>query len=300
MSKLAQINALSEDRGIQYLLDAAFNILHNPIVMFDTNYDLKAYTDVTSDDPLWNEIISTGTFSMKTQEFFAKECFTEDVANADKLVILKSSKLKYDRVLGYIFNSDNIKVANLIMVGCAAPFETEDMEAFEKLTDKITCEIKNDGYFTAYGRAYHEAIINKLLDGVINEPMIYTPHVQILYDGLEDYLYVAVVDVTHSDIHQKELVYFKNLLENMYRSFKYAIYSNYIVMIMSSKHKIFHEEQFFDECNNPFVQNNLFVGISSNFESLYDLREHYDNAVATLKKGIGSSSVQRVFFNERR
>jgi len=236
---------------------------------------------------------------MKTQEFFAKECFTEDVANADKLVMLKSSKLKYDRVLGHIFNSDHIKVANLIMVGCAAPFETEDLEVFEKLADKITLEIKNDRYFTAYGRAYHEAIINKLLDGVITDPLIYTPHVQILYDGLDDYLYVAVVDVTQNDVYQNRLTYFKDLLESTYRSFKYAIYSNYIVMIMSSKHKVFHEEQFFDACNNPFIQNNLLVGISSNFESLYELREHYETAVATLKKGMECSNIQRVFFNER-
>ncbi|MCL2156063.1 MAG: hypothetical protein FWH53_10390, partial [Leptospirales bacterium] len=230
-----------------------------------------------------------------TQEFFAQECFTEEVANANKLIILKSSKLKYDRVLGNIFNRDNIKVANIVMVVCNTLIGAEDTIAFEELADKITSEIRDDEYFTAYGRAYHEAIIIKLLDGIIKEPTIYTGHVQILYDGFDDYLYVAVVDIKQNNSRQNNLAYFKNLLESKYRSFKYAIYSGYIVMIISSKHRDFYEEHFFDKDHNPFKQNNLFVGISSSFENPYELREYYDQAVAVLKDGIEKNNGKWVF-----
>ena len=300
MDKLERIKALEKGKGVQYLLDAAQKIFNNPIAMFDTNYNLKLYADVVSDDPLWNELISTGTFSMETQMFFAKECFTEDVANADKLVILKSGKLKYDRMLGYIFNGENIRVALIVMVGHNSPFGEEDTAAFEELTDKITGEIHDDEYYTVYGRAYRESIITRLLDRVITDPLIYTPHVQIFYEDFEDYLYVAVVDITQNnsksgDNHQERLVYFKNLLESRYRAFKYTIYSGYIVMIMSSKHKDYYEEQFFDHEDNPFRQNNLFVGISSSFENPYELREYYDKAVAALKNGIGKNNDRRIF-----
>ena len=295
MSKLEQIKALENGKGIQYLLDAAYKIFQNPIAMFDTNYDLKVYADVASDDPLWNELISTGTFSMKTQEFFAQECFTEDVANANKLVILKSSKLKHDRILGYIFNRDNIKVGMIVMVGLDTLLDAEDKAAFEELADKITSEIHDDDYFTAYGRAYHEGIIIKLLDRVIKDPLIYNPHVQIFLEGFEDYFYVAVVDIIQNNSHQNSLAYFKNLLESKYRSFKYAIYSDYIVMVMSSKHRDFYEEHFFDKDNNPFKQNNLFVGISDSFENPYELREYYDKAVTVLKNGIEKNNDRRVF-----
>ena len=302
MSKLTEIKALEKGRGIQYLLDAAYKIFQNPIAIFDTNYDLKVYADAASDDPLWNELISTGTFSMKTQEFFAKECFTEDVANANKLVILKSSKLKHDRILGYIFNRDNIKVALIVMVGLDTLSGPEDMAAFEELADKITVEIHDDNYFTAYGTAYHEAVIVKLLDRDIKDPIIYTPHVQIFLDGFEDYLCVAVVDImknasgTEGSL-QDRLVYFKNLLAERYRSFKYAIYSGYLVMIMSSKHTDFYQVQFFTRDDNPFEQNNLFVGISSSFENPYELREYYDEAVTALINGIDKNNGQRVFLH---
>ena len=286
MDKSAQIKALTQGKGIQYLLDAASEILHDPIAMFDTNYALKAYTDSCSDDPPWNELITTGTFSPETQEFFARECFTEEVANVNKLVILKSGKLKYDRIHGNIFNRDHIKVANLVMVGCNAPLGAEEMSAFELLVDKITHEIQNDEYYIVYGRAYHESIINKLLDRIITDPRIYTGHVQILYDNFEDYLYLAVVDTGRAGTHRNKPAYFKDLLESKHPSFKYAIYSGYIVMIMSSKYRKIHEAGFFDKHDNLFEQNNLFVGISNSFENLYELRQYYDEAVAVLKNGI--------------
>ena len=293
MNKLAQIEKLENGNGIQFLLDSAHKIFHRPIAMFDINYDLKAYTDVPSDDPIWNELVSTGTFNIKTQEFFAQELFTEAVANTDKLVILKSSKLKHDRIVGYIFNREGIKVALIVMVGLDTLSGVEDTAAFEKLADKISNEIHDDEYFTTYGRAYHETIIIKLLDHAFNIPIIYTGYVQIFLEGFDDYLYVAVVDVTRSDIEQNKMEFFKKLIENSYPSFKYAIYSDYIVMVMSSGHKDF---RFFNKGNNPFKQNNLLVGISRSFENPYELRKHYDEAVAALKNGIKSKTDQRVFF----
>ena len=303
MKKAEQINALENGKGIQYLLDAAYKIFHNPIAMFGTdNYDLKAYTDVTTDDPIWNELISTGTFSMKTQEFFAEECFIEDVANARKPVILKSSQLKYDRILGNVYNGENIKVANVVMVALDIVFDEDNTAAFEGLIDKITVEIHDDEYYTAYGRAYHESVIVKLLDGIIKNPAIYTDYVQIFYDNFKDYLYVAVVDIAQNTLknkgsNQDMLLYFKSLLEGKYRSFKYAIYSGYIVMVMSSKSKDFYEGIFFDKDNNPFKENNLLVGISGSFENPYELRNYYDKAAAALKNGLAKNDDQHIFFD---
>ena len=286
MSKLEQIKTIEAGRGIQYLLDSAQSIFHNPIVMFDTNYALIAHTDVVTDDPLWNELVTTGTFSMAEQEFFFHERFTEDVANADKLVIMKSDKLKYDRILGNIFNRENIKVANIVMVECAAPFEKDTQAAFEALADKITDEIRNDDYYTKYGRTYHDAIIKKILDHQIKDPGIYTSHIQILYDGFEDYLYLAVVDVLNSG----KLAYFRGLLESRYPSSKFAVYSDYVLMIMSSKYDSFSPEGIIGGHENPFAQNSIFVGISHCFENLFELRKHYDEALTALKSGIAGGS----------
>jgi len=299
MNRLDQVKALENGKGIQCLLDAAYEILGNPLAVFDLNYSLKAYTGASADDPLWNELISTGTFSMETQKFFASERFTEDVANTDKAVLLKSSKLKHDRIAGYIYNRDNIKVLNIVIIGCDCPFDGDYMAAFEELTDKITMEIHNDEYYTTYGRAYQEEIIIKLLDGIIREPVVYTGYLQILYDGFEGYLNVAVVAITQNGIktqdRQNRLVSVKKLLESQYRSFKYAIYADYIVVLMSSKEKDFYGPSFFAPNTVFFEKNGLYMGISGSFENILETRLYYDQAVTALKNGKKSGSDQRVF-----
>ena len=297
MSKLQQIQALPKGKGIQYLLDEACRIFRNPIAMFDTYYALIANTDVVTDDPLWNELISTGTFCMKTQEFFARECFVEDVANADKLAVMKSDKLKYDRMAANVFNRERIWVAVTVIVGCNTPFEPNDPAAFEVFADTLTSEIQDDEHYIAFGRAYHDDIINKLLNRQIDDPWVYTAHVQILYAGFEDYLYLAVVDVRQNDTFRDRLTHFRDLLVRKYPSFKFAIYSDYIIMMISSKNNIFPFDLIFGTHDNPLAHDNIFVGISSGFENLYELHKYYHEAVTALKEGMKCHSDQRVFLH---
>jgi hypothetical protein len=295
MTKLEQVKQIENGKGVQFLLDAACEIFQNPIVMFDTNYDLKAYTDLVTDDPIWNEIVSTGTFSMKTQEFFAAECFTEEVANANKLVILKSSKLKYDRVISYIFNRDRIKVAVIVMVACNNSLSADDLIAFNAFAEKITAKIRNDEHYTAYGKIFHHELIGKILDGYIKDTRIYAPQIQILYDGFESYLYLAVVTVRQSGMRHDKLAFIRDLLMERYKSFKFAIYSDYIIILMSSKKDSFVVNRVLLRNKEFFEQYDIFAGISSSFESMYELRTYYDEAVIALKNGLNNKENKRIF-----
>ena len=298
MNKIDQIKALKKDRSIQDLLNDARKILRNPIAMFDTNYSLIAYTEVETDDPVWNELITTGTFSMETQAFFADTYFTLNVTNADKIVELKSEELKYDRLLANTFNRNRIKVANLVMVACITPFTADDLVAFNALAEKMTARIRNDESYTEYGKEYHSDLIGKILDGYIKDTRVYAPHVQILYDGFESYLYIAVVDAGQSGAQRDKLVVIRDLLMEKYKSFKFAIYSDYIVMVISSKQGNFSIKRVFGKYEELFEQNDLCVGVSNSFDSMYDLRKYYDEALAALKCDKDDSSDKRVFLYE--
>jgi len=288
MKKTGQIKALKTGNGIQYLLDAAYKILGNPIVVFDTGCSLIAYAGTANEDPLWNTLVSTGGFGRADLEFFSAERFTESVANADKMVVMKSDKLKYDRVLGNIVNRERIKVARIVMIEresgacCGAECGQDFRAAFEALADKVTDEIRDDNYFTAYGRTYHDSIIKKILDQEITDPARYAAHVQILYDGFEDYLYLAVVDVQNS-MNRGNPEHIRDLLMRKYPLFKFAMYSGYVLMIMSSTTDRFSPGWILGDAENPFERNNLFAVVSSSFENIYELRKYYDEAIAALK-----------------
>ena len=282
MNKLEQIKAMKKNRSIQEMLDDAQDILLNPIAMFDMYYSLIAYTEIVTDDPIWNELISTGTFSMETQKFFADAYFTLNVSSADRITALKSDQLKYDRVLAYAFNRHHIKVANLVMVACSTPFTADDYIAFNAFAEKITARIRNDDHYTKYGIEYHNDLIGKILDGYIKDTRVYAAHIQILYDGFDGFLYLAVARAGHGAAQHDKLVRTRALLMERYKSFKFAIYSDYIVMIISSKLDSFGIRRIFGKYDDFFERNDIYVGVSSSFESMYDMRKYYDEAVSAL------------------
>ena len=295
MGKLEKIKALRKSRDLSSLVHAASEILNNPIAMFDVDYTLIAHTYIVTDDPIWNELVTYGTFSSETQGLFADMYFTYLASKTEKMVILKSELLKYDRVLAYVHNKKNIRVANLVMVACNAMFDADDLIAFSAFADKLTSKIREDEYFTKYGYSFIASIITKLLDSVINDTQIYAPHLAMLFDGFDMYLYLAVICIGQRggpqgmpEDENEGLEGIRDLLTEKYNSFKFATYSGYIIAIMSSKQSNFNCKRVLGKYADFFEQHDLYAGVSKSFENLYQLRKYYSEAVTALKRGCKS------------
>ena len=301
MGKVEQIEALEYGHGIQYFLNRAYEIFNNPVYVLDINYNLLAHTNTPYDDPFWNELVTTGTFSLDTVKLMANENLLEDITNADKTTRVENEILTCPKLMGHIYNRDNIRVALMVMSEHNTLINGEGQAAFEALTEKITREIRDYDYFSMLTMTFHEEKINLLLDGAVNNPLLYNPQAQILYSGLDDYLYVAVLSVARNEVlphvHRNRLAYFMSMLKTKFQSFKFSVYNDHIVMLMSSKHKYFYGAAFFAAYAGLFEQNGITLGISGAFESLYDLRKYYDQAVTVLVNGLEYNDGQRIFLH---
>ena len=298
MGVLEQVKGLENGKGIQYLVDSAYEIFDSPLYVIDAFYNVIAFSGVLSDEPFWNELIKTGTFGATAMELMANENVIRDVSYSDRIVRLKSTEWKSGLITGHIFNRDNIWVGETTMSE-RIPFDMEKMAAFEMLLGKISSEIHDYEYFTKQPIIFFENTINKLLDKTVENTLVNNPQAQIIHYGLENYLYVAVVRAARNNIlenvHRSRLAYFQSMLKTRYKSFRYAAYMDHIVMLMSSKSGNFYENPLLGDDYDLFELNNLYAGISGSFENIYELRNYYDQAVAALDDGIKSGSGQRVF-----
>lgn len=103
------------------------------------DYKLLAYSsDVVTGDPLWNEIIANGIFSDEKIAFFGDECFIDAAADARTITFTTSDKLEYARINGRLFDKDNIRISNLVVVACDKPFEDDDPDLIELLCENIS------------------------------------------------------------------------------------------------------------------------------------------------------------------
>jgi len=296
VNKIEQIKTLENGRGLQYLLNKASEVFGNPILMHDLDCKAIAYTEnVVTDDRIWNDFVTNGGHTSEVIELFINENIFDTAANAKTVAILNSVKLKNDRIFGRVRNKDNITVAGVDLVCCYKPFEDGDLEVFEVFCQKLSKEINKNEYYQIYGQTYQEKLIEKLIDGDIEDKRVYPVHIDSIYSGLKENIYLGVADVTKSTHGDSSPAYFKDLFKQTQPAFKYAIYSNYVIFIFRSDDTKLNLKRGFKNLKVLFEQNNIYVGISSYFENLFELSKYYHEAVNTLNYGLNSNSIQRIF-----
>ena len=294
--KSEQLKTLENGKGVQYILDAAYKILGNPLLAHDMEYKLIAYNkDAVNDDPIWNELTTKGTVDYKRLEFYKNETFFDMVAYAEKVTFLPSERLKQDRIFGKLFTKDHIQVGCVVIHACYKPFENSDIELMKILCDILNKELDQSEYYQNYGQTYMETLVGKLIEDNLDNKMLYTAHIESIYIGLGVNIRLAVADISQVDPAFNQLVYFRDLFKQTQPSFKYVIYSNHIVILMSSDSKAFNIKQDLHELYKIFEQNNIYAGISSRLENLFGLSRYYSEAVSALKHGLKTKGGQRIF-----
>lgn len=286
-AKLARVRALKNGRGLQYLVDKASEIFGNPILMHDLDYKALAYTqNIETDDPLWNELVTTGYHGRKTIEMLKEEQLLDLAADSRAITFLVSDELKYKRIFGKIRTADDIIIAAADVLECFKPFDEGDPAAFEALCKKLSKEVGMDEHYQSYGRTFVEKLISQLIDGTIEDRLLYPFHIEILYQKLKQYLFLAVIDTRCCEGEYADRERCKNELWRLCPEFKYAVYSDHVVALISADEPEPDMKKSLRKLSRLLLQNNLSVGISGGFENLYELGKYYAEALDALKRGL--------------
>ena len=306
MNEINKIQGLENGKGIQYLLDSANMIFRNPIYMIDSFINLIAASEGPMELSTWNELVTTGTFSLTLKLDIAQSGINEKLSALDRPVYVEknSGVLDYGIITGKILNRSNEAIGELVMYEYYNTFEAETMAAFELLIGKITTEIVSYEYFTTLPSRYLELMVSKLLDMSTKSTSTYYAQPRIMRNHFERYLYLAVVQTVQNNVlayvHRKRLEYYVSLLNARYTSYKATVYLGHIVMLMSSAYGDSREALLLDGEDNLFQYNGLYAGVSNSFESLYELSQYYDQANETLLNGRETARDTQIFYSDRR
>lgn len=289
------LGALNESgKGIKYVLESAFKILGHPIVMFDTSYNLLAYVEIETDDPIWNELMELGTFSHETVDFFNSENFIVSYAESEVVALMKSNKLKYDRINGKLFDKDNVQLGNITVVACCKPFEENDAELIEMLCGILSVELQNSDFYNRIDRVYQETVLNEFIDGNVKPGKNADAAMIELYDGLKNNLYLGVVDISYYEFTVTHLAYFRDMFKKMLPEFKYFIHRDNILIVMSTDETLSIDKDL-KKLNDFFKKYNIYAGISSKFQDLDEIKKHYREAIIALNYGLKSRINRKIF-----
>lgn len=296
--KMEQLRALQKDpdKSLTHLINEAYRILGNPIILYDIDWKILAYPEgVVTDDLLWNSHIKYEAMSSEVRNLFANEDLVSAMVSLEKVVFLNSETLKYNRIFGKIFDQDDLPVACVSIVATDKPFEDDDLMAVEVLCKALAKVICVMPYYQGFAQKKLEMYINMLIDGNIKDKVYVSGYIDLIYKGLGNNLYIAVADIAQCDPEHTKLEYYRDLFKQTRPSFKYSIYANYIIIIMSTNENTFYPQRCLNRLNKLFEQENIKVGISSCFENLFILQGYYHEAVKALETGSKSDNREWCF-----
>jgi hypothetical protein len=279
----------------QRILDTAYKLLGNPIVLIDTSYNLLAHTENTvSDDPLWNELVDNGRFSHETVDFFNTAGFIQAVAGSDAVSQLTSGSLKYDRACGKFFDPGGIQLGDIVVVACYRPFEPADFDNMILTCELISEDIRQD-LFHMTECVFVETIIDNLLSARTESPAPQDERISSLRAELKPYIYVAVVDVSVYEHTLSHLAYFRDVFSRLQKEYRYFIHLNNIVILIGIDCAPLRADRDLKKLSDFFTRYRIFAGISGAFRELSDFRKRYTQALDALNHGMAQNSGQHIF-----
>ncbi|MDR1093679.1 MAG: hypothetical protein LBL66_05975 [Clostridiales bacterium] len=288
--------ALGSGGGIQRVLDEAAERMGNPIAMFDIAYNLWAYTaNAATDDPLWNELVRDGKFSHQTVDFFMSENFVEVYARSSGLAVLKSPKLKYDRVNGSIYDKNGLQVANICMVACQKPLADGDLALMRQTCDALAAELASGGYPDTAPRVWGDTLIGDLLEGKTPDESLYRNAIRELRAGSSNLFYVAAADIIQYDGTLTHLAYFCDFLKSIRKDYRYFVYLNNIVILIGAPRPVYNMDKELAPLGEFLKRSNLYVGVSGAFQNPLDLKTHFKQALNALNYGMSLECGRHIF-----
>ena len=285
MNKTIDFSTAKDTDGLQEILNLAYRALGNPIFVFNMEYELMAHSDgADNDDRICAEFMEFGKLGPETLEFFKNECFIDAVASCDGVTCLISDKLKYDRIFGQLYNKKQAPVADLVIVACEKPFAPDTKDLIKELCAVISKNFAKDEFFQIYGHIYQETIIKKLIEKDVENKGIYAGHVANIYSGLKDNVFVAVADMGKPGLDYDKLAQCRNAFESACPEFKYFVYSDRIIALISSESvRLSAECPRLKKLCRFAKSKGITIGVSECFENLYNLHIYYEQAAQALR-----------------
>lgn len=300
MSKSAKLmDVLFQDKGIQYILDAAYELLGNPLMLTDASYKMLSCTkNIETSDPFWNELVSDGYFSYETMLLLRKHRIHELINKSDSPVFLGKDKFPVPRILSRIM-IDNKFMGQLCILENGNILSEKDIGLFSILCSIVACEMQKNKFVHQTKGLIYETFIADILDGKIRDMGTVKDRIKYLDLMLRDNLYVLSISTLY--VNESECIpvqYLRSMLEQIVAGSKSVIYNDYIVMLLSLKDELSLKQPDMVDFLEFLKKNHIRCGLSRRFKNLIDLRENYEQSVKAINYGMQMSKDKFLFLYE--
>lgn len=278
------LDFLSFEDGLQSAIEYSYNVFHNPVFVFDTNYNLiaatwKAIEQLGINDP----VVVDKRFSPEDFKMVSRDHNLHRKVLKSEIPIRSFNKaLGYEQMYCAINTQKNL--GHIVISAINKPFYPIDTEFMLILKKYVDQQLKKDSFIRSAKGFNYEYFLRDLLDEKIGTGSGSTAHMKYTEVAFSGNLYCMVVETARSEktvnAHQ-----IRNLMESRFPYSKTVIYNDQIVVIISVPGKQLLPGEYLRAGQKVCQDNDLYAGISNCFQDIMELREYYAQALRAIEFG---------------
>lgn len=282
--KISLLEALVSGSNLDKIVNVASNLIGNPLVIIDLSFKVLANSSIENiTDLLWEDNVKKGY------------CSYEFIAELSKLdTIKKGKKANYPYIVTcpasptkkvvYKISVGDKTIGNILLLECKKQIDDDDYSYLMLISKIIGKKLEEKQFYKTTRNVLAEEILYDLLENNTDKEMMKE---RLKNDSLNfsNYMSALVVDMTHYEL--KHSVYVRYLNLNLLKFFPISnsIYYNGNIVIINSNEHFIEKKNEIEKVKNFLSENNLKMGISSEFSSIEDCSIYYEQALKSLEIG---------------
>lgn len=321
VNSLKLLEALSQNTGLQNIVNIGSKFIGNPIFISNTNFKVLSFTEnVKVDAPVWEgitaktykgyenlqRILKDNIFDSRIPIYFKStnsdsynfddlDKLEDRITEHSKSVLYKEGdRVIMSRMWSNIYAGSKL-LGQAIILEAFKPFTESDIKLINILIDAISIELQKHNYYESADISNKDLLILELLDGKINCEENINETIKFTHCNLK-YPLNVISAISKKNISYVQFKYIKGLFENIFKNSICVLYKGNIVIVNSCiQDKLLYETSF-KELNKVLSNLEMFCGVSRPFFNLFNINKYYKQSLKSIELGQYLDDNKYIFF----
>lgn len=285
------IEILSDNRGLQYLIDNIYKIIGNPISISNLNFKILAYTQFKeTKSSVWEKHYKSttinGYISNEHNKFKHIKTMVDRMRKTDKPVFFNVEDENAKPFICINMKQKNQSIGFFTVFETEKPFTKGTFDLIEYFSKILSIELQKNEVTSASEEVKYGYLIEDLLNGKQMPDEEIKKILKYFSFTVSNLYFVMVLKTAEDEIDKSELSYLRIKLMDIIKCNTCIIYKNSIIAIGVAPIQKQLNENNIPEFKEYLINAKLFAGISSEFTELSMVKKAYDEAVNAVDLGV--------------
>ncbi|MBU3188955.1 helix-turn-helix domain-containing protein [Clostridium bowmanii] len=283
--KISLLEAFLSGEGLCKIINIASKLIGNPLIVIDLSFKVLASSPIENiTDLLWMDNVKKGY------------CSYEFIAELTKLETLKKGRktkrpfvvtcpLSPIKKIAFKIQVNDKTIGNILLLECEKQTDPDDYNYLILISEIISKELGKKQFYKNTKNVLSEEILYDLLENNIKNRSLIQERLKNCTLIFSKHIFVLVLDISNFEL--KQSVYSRYLSPTLLSLFPMSnsIYYNGAIVIIDDREEFVEKENKTQLVKNFLIENNLKMGISSEFSSIEDCSIYYHQAIRSLEIG---------------